>query len=57
MSFEVGKKLIDTVFNELQETHFAIILSFIGGEPLLQPQLISDLVDYWDYKCIMENIN
>ena len=56
MSVEVGKKLIDTIFNEMKDTHYAIILSFIGGEPLLQPKLISQLVDYWDYKCIMEHL-
>ena len=55
MSIETGKKFIDTIFKELKDTHYAIILDFIGGEPLLQPNLISTLVDYWDYKCIMEN--
>ena len=69
MSLDVGKKLVDVIFEEMQDTHYAIVLSFIGGEPLLQPQLISDIIDYWDYclpvlqcKCItfivdMCNIN
>lgn len=57
MSLDVAKKYIDVIFNDLKDTHFAIVLSFIGGEPLLQPELISNIVDYWDYKCIMENIN
>ena len=57
MSVETGKKFIDTIFKELKDTHYAVILDFIGGEPLLQPNLISTLVDYWDYKCIMENLD
>lgn len=56
MTFDVAKKFIDTLFNQCQETHFCLVLDFIGGEPLMQPQLISDIIDYWDYKCIMENL-
>lgn len=56
MTLDVAKKYIDTIFKEYQESHYAIILDFIGGEPLLQPQLIMDILDYWYYKCIMENI-
>lgn len=56
MTIEVGKKIVDTIFTDLKDSHYAIILSFIGGEPLLQPELISNIVDYWDYKCIMEKI-
>lgn len=56
MTLDVAKKYIDKIFEAYQETHFCIILDFIGGEPLLQSQLISDIVDYWDYKCIMENL-
>jgi radical SAM peptide maturase (CXXX-repeat target family) len=56
MSLEVAKKYIDTIFKEYQDSHYAIILDFIGGEPLLQPDLIMDTLDYWYYKCIMENI-
>ena len=56
MSLETAKKFIDVLFNEYQDSKFAIILDFIGGEPLLQPKLISDIIDYWDYKCIMENL-
>lgn len=57
MTLETAKKYIDIIFKDLKETHFAVILDFIGGEPLLQPQLISDIIDYWDYKCIMENMD
>lgn len=56
MTLDVAKKFIDTLFIDLKESHYAVILDFIGGEPLLQPKLISDIVDYWYYKCIMENI-
>lgn len=55
MSFETGKKFIDMLFRDMQDEYYAIILEFIGGEPLLEPELISKLVDYWWYKCIMEN--
>lgn len=57
MTLDVAKKYIDVVFEQYQDTHHCIILDFIGGEPLLQPQLISDIIDYWDYKCIMENLH
>lgn len=53
MSLEVGKKYIDTIFKDLKDTHYAVILDFIGGEPLLEPELISKICDYWEYQCIM----
>lgn len=56
MSLETGKAFIDMLFRELKDSHYAVILEFIGGEPLLEPVLISQLVDYWYYKCIMENL-
>lgn len=56
MSFETGKDFIDMLFRELKEQYYAVVLEFIGGEPLMMPNLISQLVDYWDYKCIMENL-
>lgn len=46
MSLEVAKGFVDTLFKDLKDTHFAVILDFIGGEPLLQPELIMDIVDY-----------
>lgn len=46
MSLETGKKFIDVMFRDMQDKYYCIILDFIGGEPLMQPQLISDLVDY-----------
>lgn len=56
MSFDVAKKFVDTLFNQYQESHFCLVLDFIGGEPFMQPDLISQIVDYWDYRCIMENL-
>ena len=56
MTLDVAKKYVDVIFNTYPKTHYCITLDFIGGEPLLQPKLISDIVDYWDYKCIMENL-
>ncbi len=46
MSFETGKELIDMLFRDMQDEYYAIILEFIGGEPFLEPELISKLVDY-----------
>ena len=56
MTLDVAKGYIDTIFKEYQDSHYAIILDFIGGEPFLQPTLINDILDYWYYKCIMENL-
>ena len=46
MTLDTAKKYIDTIFNEFKDNKLAIILDFIGGEPLLQPDLISDIIDY-----------
>lgn len=54
MSFEVAKKLVDRIFKDYSEK-FCVVLEFIGGEPLLQAGLIKRIIDYWYYKCIMEN--
>lgn len=56
MSLDTAKKFIDRLFEDYGKDYFAVVLDFIGGEPLLQANLISDIVDYWYYKCIMENI-
>lgn len=54
MSFDMAKKCVDRLFTDGQDKYFALVLDFIGGEPLLQPKLISDIIDYFDYKCLME---
>ena len=56
MSFETAKKFIDNLFVEYKDTHYAVILEFIGGEPLLQAKLIKQIMEYWYYKCITENL-
>ena len=56
MSFDVAKRFIDTLFRQYINTHRCLILDFIGGEPFMVPELISEIVDYWDYRCIMDNL-
>ena len=53
MPLEVGKKFLEDLFTAYKDTHFAVVIDFIGGEPLLQPKLISELVDYWYYLCFI----
>lgn len=51
MDFEVAKKFIDYILDnapiQMQE---AIILEFIGGEPLLEVELIDKICDYFKLK-------
>ncbi len=63
MTIETGKKIIDMLF-EQSETYDgyinsnnskAIILEFIGGEPLLEIELIDQIVEYFKYKAIALN--
>ncbi len=54
MTLDTAKKFIDVVFKECKDKYFGVILEFIGGEPFLQAKLISDIADYWYYKCIEE---
>ena len=61
MSFETAKKLIDLLlsgdknFNEYvnPESSPAIILDFIGGEPLLEIELIEKIVEYFQQQTIL----
>lgn len=53
MSFEVAKKFLDQVYEAYKDTHFAVVIEFIGGEPLLEPELIMKVADYWKYLCIL----
>lgn len=47
MSFEVAKKIVDTIFNSLPTLgKDAIVLNFIGGEPLLEFELIKKIYYY-----------
>lgn len=60
MSFETGKKCIDRLFEEYEIDNGymnsvnseAIVLEFIGGEPLMEIDLIDKMVDYFKYKAI-----
>ena len=49
MSFEVGKKIIDYLIDNKEKMFYTdyLILDFIGGEPLLEIDLIDQLVDYF----------
>lgn len=53
MNFYTGAKFIDRLFEAYKDTHFAVIIEFIGGEPLMEPELIEQLADYWRYQCVM----
>lgn len=63
MTVETGKKIIDMLYEEdiknskliNQKDAVAVVLDFIGGEPLLKIDLISDLCDYFVYKGAMLN--
>lgn len=60
MDFEIAKKAIDLVLEEdnprnhyfSSKTSPGIILEFIGGEPLLQIDLIDRICDYFYMRCI-----
>lgn len=53
MTLDQAKKFIDILFNQKKDITFAHVIEFIGGEPLLEPELISNIIDYWEYQCIM----
>lgn len=51
MTFETGKKTIDYfLINSSLFTADAVVLEFIGGEPLLEIDLIDQLTDYFKLK-------
>lgn len=64
MSFETGKAIVDYILDlyENGESDFvnrttrAVILDFIGGEPLLEAELIERICDYWFAECYRRNI-
>lgn len=63
MSFETGKKCIDTLFaeDEANSTYInsqdaeIIVLDFIGGEPMLEIELIDQICDYFLEQAIARN--
>jgi uncharacterized protein len=60
MTSETGRKAVDMLFEQSikedgyinTENSQAIIIEFIGGEPLLEIDLINELVEYFKYKAI-----
>lgn len=54
MSFDTAKKYIDTILTdkEIDRQYESLILDFIGGEPLLEIDLIDKVIDYFRIKAI-----
>jgi radical SAM protein with 4Fe4S-binding SPASM domain len=46
MTFNVAKKCIDWIFSNIPDNMNSVEISFIGGEPLLEFDLIKDIVTY-----------
>lgn len=63
MPFDVAKKFIDMLLANDENTRYyvdttkktAAILDFIGGEPLLEVELIDKIIDYFQEATIREN--
>lgn len=55
MSVETGRKIVDYLLDQYErnDSDFinwntrAVVLDFIGGEPLLEATLIEQICDYW----------
>ena len=55
MTLDTGKKIVDYLLNQYEKddgdfiTHRtkALVLDFIGGEPLLEAELIEHICDYY----------
>lgn len=54
MSFETAKKCIDWIFENIPEDMEGVEISFIGGEPLVEFELIKQIFDYVNSKNISE---
>jgi radical SAM peptide maturase (CXXX-repeat target family) len=55
MSFETAKKIVDRLYNDDNGKSEAIILEFIGGEPLLEIELIDKIIDYFMLQGVLRN--
>ncbi len=47
MSFETAKQFIDTILTTDIHYSDAVIIEFIGGEPMLEAKLVSQIADYF----------
>ena len=64
MSIETGRKIVDYLLDlyEQGDSDFinrstrAVVLDFIGGEPLLEAELIEHICDYWFSECYRRSI-
>lgn len=64
MSKETGRRIVDLLFKMYEEDKLnavinkstkAIILDFIGGEPLLNIEVINDVCTYFMDRCLSAN--
>lgn len=55
ISFDIAKKFIDFIFKGEINHQDAVILEFIGGEPLIEVGLIDKIVDYFRLKAFELN--
>lgn len=53
MNFETAKKFVDYILAADIKYEDAVILEFIGGEPMLEAELISQIVDYFKVTAFM----
>lgn len=63
MSLETGKRIVDLLIRMWEEDKpggfiskktKTVILDFIGGEPLLEAPLVSDICDYFFKQCALK---
>ena len=60
MNFTQAKNFIDKLFNDeytfiTKEKTYGLILEFIGGEPFLEIDLITQIIDYYFEQAILKN--
>lgn len=53
MNFDTAKKFIDYILNGNIDKKEAVIIEFIGGEPLLEIDLIDKITDYFKLQCYL----
>lgn len=47
MNFDTAKKFIDYLLSDKVKRMPAIVISFIGGEPFIETELIDKITDYF----------